>query len=246
MGESFWKVEVLLTGSWRGATSVLLTKRSLHIVVDTGLPHEAHQLLGALKKRGLAPSDIGAVINTHFHVDHVLNNCLFPSSVIYGPQESYEWCRALYADLVEESGWEKRILKYYPETFDYERAAENMGKLRKLTLRWWDVARLGSPAQFRWIENHSLPEGIETLVTHGHVRGHISLIISNGEQRTVIAADALLTRDHDEQVLTMIPHNRKQFLLDREMILSLGGRIIPGHDREFSLQGEGASEDAVR
>src|SRR5690348_14603274 len=93
-----WNVEVLLTGSWRGATSVLLSNSNLHILVDTGLPHEAHQLLEALQKRGLAPADIGVVIITHYHVDHVLNNCLFPSSLIYGAQESYEWCKALYAD----------------------------------------------------------------------------------------------------------------------------------------------------
>lgn len=235
MGKTSWKTEVLLTGSWRGATSVLLSNDSLRIVVDTGLPHEAHLLLDALKKRGHAPSDIGMVINTHFHLDHVLNNNLFPSSLIYGPQESYEWCSELYSDLRHESEWKKRVLKYYPETFEYDQAEANMGKLRKLTLRWWDVRRLGSLSNFRWTETQSLPEGLEILVTQGHVPGHVSLIVPGDEQPTVIAGDALLTRDHDDQVLTMIPCNRKQFLLDRAFILSLGGRIIPGHDREFSL-----------
>jgi glyoxylase-like metal-dependent hydrolase (beta-lactamase superfamily II) len=235
MGKTPWKIEVLLTGSWRGATSVLLSNRSLRIVVDTGLPHEAHQLLDALKKKGRAPSDIGMVINTHFHLDHVLNNNLFPSSLIYGPQESYEWCRELYSDLRLESEWKKRVLKYYPEIFEYDQAESNMSKLRKLTLRWWDVRRVGSLSQFRWTETHPLPEGLEILVTQGHVPGHVSLIVPGDEQRTVIAGDALLTRDHDDQVLTMIPCNRKQFHLDRALILSLSGRIIPGHDREFSL-----------
>ena len=235
MGKTSWKVEVLLTGSWRGATSVLLSNGRLQIVVDTGFPHEAHQLLEALKKKGHAPSDIGMVINTHFHVDHVLNNNLFASSLIYGPQESYDWCKELYSDLKQESEWKKRILKYYPEILAYDRVEANMGKLRKLTLRWWDVRRLGSPSQFRWTETHPLPEGLEILSTQGHVPGHVSLIVPGSTQRTVIAGDALLTRDHDEQVLTMIPCNRKQFLLDRALILSLGGRIIPGHDREFTL-----------
>lgn len=235
MGKTSWKTEVLLTGSWRGATSVLLSNGRLQIVVDTGFPHEAHQLLDALKKKGRSPSDIGMVINTHFHLDHVLNNNLFPSSLIYGPQESYEWSSDLYSDMQQESEWEKRVLKYYPELFEYDHAAANMGKLRKLVLRWWDVRRLGSLSQFRWTETHPLPEGLESLVTQGHVPGHVSVIVPGDEQRTVIAGDALLTRDHDEQVLTMIPCNRKQFLLDRALILSLGGRIIPGHDREFSL-----------
>ena len=235
MSKMAWKIDVLLAGSWRGATSVLLSNGNLRIVVDTGLPHEDHLLLDALKKKGHTPSDIGMVINTHFHVDHVLNNNLFPSSLIYGPQESYEWCSELYCDLANESEWKKRVLKYYPELYEYDQAEANMGKLRKLTLRWWDVQRLGSLSQFRWTETQGLPEGLESLVTQGHVPGHLSLIVPGDEQRTVIAGDALLTRDHDEQVLTMIPFSRKQFLLDRDLILSLGGRIIPGHDREFTL-----------
>jgi glyoxylase-like metal-dependent hydrolase (beta-lactamase superfamily II) len=246
MSSSNWRAEVLLTGSWRGATSVLLSNGKLHAVVDTGLPHEAHQLLEALKKKGLTPSDITIIFNTHFHVDHVLNNCLFPSSEIYGPQESYEWCIALYSDMVKEEGWAKRVLKFYPEIFDYERTEANMGKMRKFTLRWWDKERLGSLTQFRWTETHSLPEGLEPLFTQGHVPGHMSLIVPTEGQRTVIAGDALLTRNRDEEVLTMIPQNRKQFLLDRGLTLSSGERIIPGHDHEFPLSEKSAAEPARR
>jgi len=245
MGESAWKVEVLLTGSWRGATSALLSNGRQRLVVDTGLPHEAHQLLNALKKRGCAPADIQIVMNTHYHVDHVLNNCLFPGSLIYGPQQSYEWCKAAYSEL-RESDWKKRMLKYYPETYDYNDADANMERLRKFTLRWWDVKRVGALAQFRWTETHALPEGLEGLVTHGHVPGHLSLIVPECDQRTVVAGDAFLTRDHDEQVLTMIPYNRKQALLDRDLIMSSGGRIIPGHDREFTLSETRALETPAR
>lgn len=233
MGDTGWKVSVLMTGSWRGATSVLLSNRGYHIVVDTGLPHEAHQLVSALAHKGLKPADIGTVINTHFHVDHVLNNALFPASVIYATQQSYDWCRSLYADILNEAGWEKVALKYYPETHDYEKSAANMGRLRKFALRWWDVKRLGEPARFRWMETQPLPEGLENLVTSGHVPGHASIIIRGGEMPTVIAADALLSREHDEQVLTMIPYNRVQYHLDRTRILALGGQILPGHDAGF-------------
>jgi glyoxylase-like metal-dependent hydrolase (beta-lactamase superfamily II) len=228
-----WKVSVLLTGSWRGATSVLLSNRRQHIVVDTGLPHEAHQLLNALKQRGLAPADVGAVINTHFHVDHALNNTLFPSCVVYATQQSYDWCRSLYSDILNDAGWEKVALKYYPETHDYEKSAGNMKKLRKFALRWWDAKRLGDPSRFRWLETQPLPEGLESLVTSGHVPGHVSIIVHGGESPTVIAADALLSREHEEQVLTMIPFNRAQYHLDRTRILSIGGYILPGHDRGF-------------
>ncbi len=237
MSGSQWKVDVLLAGNWRGASSILLTNGRQPVLVDTGMPHDAHQLLGALAERGLKPSDIPCIINTHFHLDHVSNNHLFPGSVIYATQQSHDWCRALYADLVDPVGWKTRALKYYPETYEYERSEDLMGKLRKIALRWWKVRHIGSPSQFRWIETHPLPDGIEALFTAGHVPGHASLIIRSEADPIVVAGDALLTRAHDDQVLTMIPHSRAEYQRDREKILSLRGRIIPGHDQAFFNQG---------
>jgi glyoxylase-like metal-dependent hydrolase (beta-lactamase superfamily II) len=109
-----------------------------------------------------------------------------------------------------------------------------MAKLRKLALRWWDPKRLGNSSQFRWIEKHPLPTNLEGLLTSGHVPGHASIIVHGAEQRTVIAGDALLSRQHDEKVLTMIPYRRRQFQLDRARILAMRARILPGHDAEFS------------
>ena len=234
MQNSEWKVDVLLPGSWHGATSVLLSKGRHYIIVDTGMPHESHQIAKALELRGLKPTDIQIVINSHFHIDHVSNNALFPGSEIFGSQESYDWCRAVYSDLRDQQNWETLILKYYPETFDYEQAKELMAKLRKLALRWWDPERLGNPSQFRWIEKHALPDNLESLLTSGHVPGHASIIVHGERHPTVIAGDALLSRQHDEKVLTMIPHHRKQFQQDRARILAMQGRILPGHDLEFS------------
>lgn len=197
------------------------------------MPHEAHRLLAELEKRGLHPTDILMVINTHFHVDHVMNNSLFPQSEIYGSQQSHDWCCQAYADLLDEQNWEKLSLKYYPESGDYEKAKELMGALRRFALRWWDRKRLGDPSRFRWIESHALPDDLEFMVTNGHVPGHASIIIHNGEEPTIIAGDALLTREHDENVFTMIPHNREQFQEDRAKILKRVGRIVPGHEGEF-------------
>jgi len=234
MQNSEWKVDVLLPGSWHGATCVLLSRRGHHIIVDTGMPHEAPQIVKALELHGLKPTDIDTVINSHFHLDHVSNNTLFPGSQIFGSQESYDWCRAVYSDLRDQQNWETLILKYYPETFDYEQAEQMMGKLRKLALRWWDPKRLGSSCQYRWLEKQALPHDLECLVTSGHVPGHASIIVHGKKQRTVIAGDALLSRYHDEKVLTMIPHHRKQSHQDRARILAMQARILPGHDREFS------------
>jgi len=80
MPETRWRVEVLRAGDWRGATTCLLTLDSRHVLVDTGSWHEDSLLAEALARRGLHPTDIDIVINTHFHIDHVMNNCLFAGS----------------------------------------------------------------------------------------------------------------------------------------------------------------------
>ncbi len=237
MARTQWKVETLLPGSWRSATSVLLTNGSRHLVVDTGMAHEGHLLIEALQQRGLKTADIDAVINTHFHIDHVLNNSLFPDSLIYGTQESHDWCCSLYSDLLDDQGWERLVLKYYPETPEYPHAIEHMHQLRKLTLRWWDRQRLGSASQHRWLESHDLPEDMEMLLTSGHVPGHISVIVPGMEYKTVVAGDACLSRSEDARILTMIPRDREQSRLDRGLILALGKRIFPGHDVEFMTTG---------
>lgn len=244
--QTAWKLDVLMPGSWRGATSVLLSDGRHHLVVDTGLPHEARLLRQALKERGLLPDDVGIVINTHFHIDHALNNCLFPRARIYATQESYEWCRALYSDLGDETRWEKLMLKYYPETYEYDRFQYYMEKLRKLSLRWWDVGRLGPRRNFHWLETQPLPDGLESLTTSGHLPGHTSLIVHTTDHAAVIAGDALLSRDHEERVLTMIPHNRAQYQRDRARILERSRHIIPGHDREFILSDAPELEQPAR
>jgi glyoxylase-like metal-dependent hydrolase (beta-lactamase superfamily II) len=231
---SSWKVDVLLEGNWRGASSVLLQNGPESILVDTGLPHDAHQLVAALARRSLRPGDVHCVINTHFHIDHVSNNCLFPDSVIYATQESYDWCRALYADLADAVNWKERVLKYYPETYAQENADHLMVKMRNIGLRWWDVNRVGRSEQFRWIETNELPDGLEARMTGGHVPGHASLILSNGDgERFIVAGDAVMTRLDDQKVLTMPPHCRAQYESERRELLSTPAVVIPGHDKPF-------------
>lgn len=234
MEDQGWKAETLLAGNWHSATSVLLSNGTQHLVVDTGMPHEEHLLVEALQQRSLKPADIDAVINTHFHIDHVLNNSLFPGCVIYATQESHEWCCSLYNDLLDDQDWEKLILKYYPQTLEYDHAVEYLHQMRKFTLRWWDRKRLGSPSQHRWLETHSLPEGLDIFLTSGHVPGHVSMIVPEDHHTTVIAGDACLSRFEDVRILTMIPRDRDQSRSDREKVLTLGTRIFPGHDVEFT------------
>ena len=245
MLEPSWKIDIVLTGSWRGATSVLLSNGKQHIVVDTGLPHEASHLIASLKAKGLDPSDIQTVINTHLHVDHVMNNILFPGSTIYASQQSYDWSLSMYSDVAQERNWEELVLKYYPEIPDHDLAKKNVNWLRKFALRWWDPKRLGGRSQFRWLEQAQLPDGLAIFLTSGHVPGHVSVIVQTGPDPVVIAGDALLSLQQDDNILTMIPHHRTRYEFDRVRILSFGGQIIPGHDRTFRATAASPGKDPI-
>lgn len=242
MSRNPWTATSLLTGNWRGATSVLVSNGRQHLVVDTGMPHEEHLLLEALAQHGLKPPDIQFIINTHFHIDHVLNNTVFTNSEIYASQESYDWCCSLYSALGSEQ-WESLLLNYYPEMGAYGHTLDRMHQMRRFTLRWWNLNRLGKRRQFRWIEQHALPDGFDALITSGHVPGHLSVVIPDGAHPALIAGDAFLSRSDDERVMTMIPHNRAQARRDRNQILSHTGRIFPGHDVDFDASATGAASE---
>lgn len=65
----------------------LVVSGSRAIIVDTGLKGEAELLIDALALRGLAPSDIEMIVNTHSHPDHTGNNFLFDHADFLIPKE---------------------------------------------------------------------------------------------------------------------------------------------------------------
>lgn len=80
------RVEVLLPGMIRRdgpmvlearSTATLVSRGDVHIIVDTSGPENRQLLIDALGQRGLSPSDIGTVVLTHSHGDHVGNLELF-------------------------------------------------------------------------------------------------------------------------------------------------------------------------
>src|SRR5882724_5228191 len=96
-----WDVITLLEGHLLGASSILLRNSSRAIVVDTGLASQRNSLIAALKVQGLTTDDIDLVLNTHLHVDHSNNNCVFGKARIIAARRNYEWTLALQSKLDE-------------------------------------------------------------------------------------------------------------------------------------------------
>lgn len=61
----------------------LIESDDARIIVDTGMLGENGIILDALAARGLAPENIGIVVNTHLHLDHCGCNLLFRNSIFY-------------------------------------------------------------------------------------------------------------------------------------------------------------------
>lgn len=65
----------------------LVEEGKLRIIVDTGTLGEDGILIDALSARGLSPSDIDIVVNTHLHLDHCGCNLLFRKAIFYADRK---------------------------------------------------------------------------------------------------------------------------------------------------------------
>lgn len=226
-------VEPLLEGSAHSSACTLLTSRTHRVLVDSGLSLEERALVKALHARGLEPSDIDLVINTHLHVDHCGNNVMFSRATIFMSRDEWQWETAFYDEVLASSTPERVALRFYPELLSSglkTRTIRNVARMARLV---WDRERLGPEDRFRWLETSSPPSGLEIVQTPGHTPFHISIRVA-ATPPVIIAGDAILAENSDAKVRTMIPHSRAQFLTTRDALLARGDRIIPGHGPAFS------------
>uniref|UniRef100_UPI0037E78E6D metallo-beta-lactamase domain-containing protein 1 n=1 Tax=Semicossyphus pulcher TaxID=241346 RepID=UPI0037E78E6D len=69
-------------GTFRADGTISLITGPRTILVDTGGPWNRDFLLKTLKDRGLDPGDVGMVVGTHGHSDHIGNLSLFPDAAM--------------------------------------------------------------------------------------------------------------------------------------------------------------------
>ena len=227
-----WRVDPLLEGTTYSSSSTLVVNERHRVVVDTSLSLVERDLIAALHDRGLEPSDIDIVINTHLHLDHCLNNVLFPRATIYLSQAEWRWTRAFYAAVFESRTPETAAAAFYPELASHQVAARTIRSAARTARFFWDPARVGAEDRFAWLETARLPAGLEVVATPGHTPHHISVRVPSAG--VLIAGDAVLDQDLHKRVRTMVPYSRDQAARTREELLRAGLRIIPGHGPGFT------------
>jgi N-acyl homoserine lactone hydrolase len=76
------------------STVALLRGEGRTVLVDTGGYGYRTPLLAQLEERGIARSDVTAVVLTHCHWDHICNFPLFPNAQVVVPRPDLEWAAA--------------------------------------------------------------------------------------------------------------------------------------------------------
>jgi len=226
-----WRVETLLQGTGYSSSATLLRHSSHQVVVDTGLSIQEADLLHALRARGLEPADIDIVINTHLHVDHCLNNVLFPRAEIFLSEREWRWTTAFYQAIFSARDVGHAAIEFYPELASYRLSPRTIRNVARLARMFWRADRLGRPERFRWLESSPLPAGLELMATPGHTPYHVSIRVPSAG--TIVAGDAVLAEDLDAKVKTMIPYSRDLYLRSRDEVLQAGLTVVPGHGRAF-------------
>ena len=85
-------MEIISVGSSSSGNSYIITAAGQTIILDVGLP--AKKIKGALELLGCGPADVGAVLITHEHIDHVksvraISRCC-PDAVFFASRGTVE------------------------------------------------------------------------------------------------------------------------------------------------------------
>jgi N-acyl homoserine lactone hydrolase len=172
-----------------------------------------------IKALGFSPDDVRWVIMTHLHTDHAGGLSPFPKS---------------------------EILVYRPE---FENASGLMGKARGfLPHRWpqWFAPRLFEfdPEPFGPFPSSLGVTGagdVRIVATHGHTRGHVSVVLEEGPQSVFFAGDTSYTEAlmvdqtidgvaPDERAARETLHRIRELARERPLV------YLPSHDPEAATR----------
>ena len=82
--------------------------------------------------------------------------------------------------------------------------------------------------------------GVDIFPTFGHTPGHASVLVYTAMQTTIVAGDAVLTRDHFEHGdLGEKPWDLEKAKASFQDVLEIADIIVPGHDNIFVCRGAG-------
>jgi glyoxylase-like metal-dependent hydrolase (beta-lactamase superfamily II) len=175
----------------------------------------------ALRRLGIAPEDIGLLILTHAHYDHIGNLEEFPAAELIMSTREYEFWTGPLAD--------RPLFATSSEASDIDalRRARDAGRLRLLPV----PPAYASPAP------QDVADGVRVLEVGGHTPGELVVLVSDGDAEVVLASDALhyydeLRLDRPFRHVTDLPAMYAGFELLRGLAGDGARKLVAGHDPE--------------
>jgi len=176
--------------------SILVEHAEGRFLIDSGFDHDhvmkvlpfekpqqtkEQTIPGALGLLGLEPKDVGVVVNSHFHFDHVGGNKYFPHAK-----------KICHRDEIAQAATPQpfEVLGYSDLSFSAEAAAAR-GKSDQLLPGTTDAN-----SRFETVEGDiELAKGVHLLFTPGHAIGHYSLLVEFQTRRPILfTIDAAYTQ----------------------------------------------------
>lgn len=176
--------------------SILVEHAEGRFLIDSGFDHDhvmkvlpfekpqqtkEQTIPGALGLLGLEPKDVGTVVNSHFHFDHVGGNKYFPHAK-----------KLCHRDEIAQAATPQpfEVLGYSDLSFSAEAAAAR-GKSDQLLAGTTDAN-----SRFETVEGDvELAKGVHLLFTPGHAIGHYSLLVEFQTRRPILfTIDAAYTQ----------------------------------------------------
>ncbi|MDD5544621.1 MAG: MBL fold metallo-hydrolase, partial [Acidobacteriia bacterium] len=181
--------------------------------------------------------DVTHVLNTHLHFDPSHNNCLFAGAKIVCARKEYDWMTELCNRLTGEQMSLEGLYRYYPELQMFQDDPKIVWSMVRMVQRFWSADRLGKRAQFEWLEDWPMPDGVRAIATPGHVPFHYSFVFNTAEGPVLVAGDAMITRSEaDQNVMTFPPTHRVMYEETKKKLVEYGDVIVPGHDLRFCVK----------
>jgi N-acyl homoserine lactone hydrolase len=168
-----------------------------------------------LKALGFFPDDVRWVIMTHLHTDHAGGLSHFPNSEILGYRPEFENASGLMG---KARGFLPHRWPHWfsPPLFDLDLDPDPFGPF---------------PDSLRVTEAGD----VRIVPTHGHTRGHVSVVLEEGPRSVFFAGDssyteALMAKEAidgvapDERAARQTPHRIRELTRERPLV------YLPSHD----------------
>jgi len=185
------------TGFKHTANAFLVKTGKMNILIDTGTGIN-DIIIDKIKKLGVQPEKIDAILITHLHGDHF--GSLQKDGIAVFPKAK------IYLSVKEKD--------YFTKTNINEKAAAALTPYGAQVISFEPVLP-GS-------KTRALLPGISAIANYGHTPGHTVYLIENGKDKLIIAGDFL----HIALVQFAFPQISASYDMDKELAAALRRQII--------------------